>query len=43
VLACYSALGLTIPDVAAGVLVFLIGEILLSRVLFRLHVRDRPY
>lgn len=42
-LACYTALGLTIPDVAAGVLVFLIGEILLSRVLFRLHVRDRPY
>jgi CDP-2,3-bis-(O-geranylgeranyl)-sn-glycerol synthase len=42
-LACYSPLGLSIADVVAGVLIFLIGGILLSRVLFRLRVRDRPY
>jgi hypothetical protein len=34
---------LTVLDVIVGVLVFLIGGLLLSRVLFRLHVRDRPY
>jgi hypothetical protein len=42
-LACYTALDLTYLDVLVGVLVFLIGGLLLSRVLFRLHVRDRPY
>jgi CDP-diglyceride synthetase len=42
-LACYFPLGLTVADVVAGVVVFLIGGLLLSRVLFRLHVRDRPY
>jgi CDP-diglyceride synthetase len=42
-LACYAALDLTLLDVLVGVLVFLIGELLLSRVLFWLHVRDRPY
>jgi hypothetical protein len=30
-------------DIAAGVAIFLIGEILISRVLFRLRLRDRPY
>ena len=40
---CYTALDLTVLDVIVGVLVFLIGGLLLSRVLFRLHVRDRPY
>jgi hypothetical protein len=42
-LACWSALGLNALDVAAGVAIFLIGEILISRVLFRLRLRDRPY
>jgi CDP-2,3-bis-(O-geranylgeranyl)-sn-glycerol synthase len=42
-LACYAALDLTVLDVIVGVLVFLIGGLLLSRLLFRLHVRDRPY
>jgi CDP-2,3-bis-(O-geranylgeranyl)-sn-glycerol synthase len=42
-LACYTALDLSYLDVLVGVLVFLIGGLLLSRVLFRLHVRDRPY
>ena len=42
-LAGYAALDLTLLDVLVGVLVFLIGGLLLSRLLFRLHVRDRPY
>ena len=42
-LACYTALDLTVLDVLVGVLVFLVGGLLLSRLLFRLHVRDRPY
>jgi CDP-diglyceride synthetase len=42
-LACQSALGLNAADIVAGVVIFLIGEILASRALFRLRVRDRPY
>ena len=42
-LACQSLLGLTALDIAAGVAAFFIGELLLSRLLFWLHVRDRPY
>ena len=30
-------------DIAAGVLIFLVGELLMSRLLFRRHLRDRPY
>jgi len=30
-------------DVAAGVVLFFVGELILSRILYRLHVRDRPY
>lgn len=42
-LACWQALGLT-PAIALVVLVvFLVGELLLSKLLFRLNVRDRPY
>jgi CDP-2,3-bis-(O-geranylgeranyl)-sn-glycerol synthase len=36
-------LGLSVFDIAAGVVIFLLGEILISRVLFRLRLRDRPY
>lgn len=42
-LACRSALSLTAIDIGAGVAVFLIGELLLSRLLFQAHIRDRPY
>lgn len=42
-LACREALALTAPDIIAGTVLFFIGEILLSRLLFRLRVRDRPY
>jgi CDP-2,3-bis-(O-geranylgeranyl)-sn-glycerol synthase len=36
-------LGLSIGDVTAIVALFFAGEIVLSRILFRWHVRDRPY
>jgi CDP-diglyceride synthetase len=42
-LACVGGFELTLADVAVGVLVFLVGELLVSRLLFRLHLRDRPY
>ena len=42
-LACIGPLGLTARDIAACVAVFFVGEVLLSRLLFRLHLRDRPY
>jgi CDP-2,3-bis-(O-geranylgeranyl)-sn-glycerol synthase len=43
VLACSQALSLTAVDVAVTVAAFFVGELLLSRLLFLLHVRDRPY
>jgi CDP-2,3-bis-(O-geranylgeranyl)-sn-glycerol synthase len=42
-LACIDRLGLTAPDIAAGAAIFLVGELLLSRLLFRMRLRDRPY
>lgn len=42
-LACIDRFGLTDWDIAAGVLVFLVGELLISRLLFRMHLRDQPY
>ena len=42
-LACRHALLLTALDIIAGTVIFFVGEVVLSRVLFRLHVRDRPY
>ncbi len=42
-LACADTLALTAPDIAAGVVVFFVGEILLSRLLYKVHLRDRPY
>jgi hypothetical protein len=41
--ACIDALGLTTSDIVAGVVIFLVGELLLSRLLFRLNLRDQPY
>ena len=35
--------GLSVADVAVGVVLFFVGEVLLSRVLYRLRLRDRPY
>jgi hypothetical protein len=42
-LACVPALSLTAADVAVGVVAFFIAEVLLSRLFFRLGLRDRPY
>jgi len=42
-LACSQAFSLTALDIIAGTTIFFVGEVVLSRALFRLHVRDRPY
>jgi CDP-2,3-bis-(O-geranylgeranyl)-sn-glycerol synthase len=42
-LACRGALSLSAADIAAGVAIFFIGEVILSRLLYRLRLRDRPY
>ena len=42
-LACRQALALTAVDIIVGTAIFFVGELLLSRVLFNLRVRDRPY
>jgi hypothetical protein len=42
-LACAFFLPLTFFDVAVATLSFFVGELALSRVLFKLHIRDRPY
>jgi CDP-diglyceride synthetase len=42
-LTCRDALSLTIADIALGVGIFFIGELILSRLLFRAHLRDEPY
>src|SRR6202158_552157 len=42
-LACRDALSLTIADIALGVGIFFIGELILSRLLYQVHVRDEPY
>ena len=36
-------IGLTVMDIAAAVAVFFVGEILLSRLLYKWHIRDQPY
>jgi hypothetical protein len=42
-LACRSALSLTVWDIAVTMLAFFFGEILISRLLYKFRVRDRPY
>ncbi len=42
-LACRDALSLTAIDIALGVGLFFAGEVVLSRLLFRVHLRDEPY
>jgi hypothetical protein len=42
-LACRAGLSLTAPDIVFGVGIFLIGEVILSRILYRAHLRDEPY
>jgi len=40
---CQNALSLTWVDIIICVGIFLVGELLISRVLYRLHIRDQPY
>jgi CDP-archaeol synthase len=42
-LACRSILELTVADIAVGVVLFFIGELVLSRLLYRLRLRGHPY
>ena len=35
--------GLSVVDIGAGVVAFFVGEVVVSRVLYRLRLRDRPY
>lgn len=42
-LACRGSLSLTLADIVIGVAAFFAGELLLSRVFYRLRLRDRPY
>jgi hypothetical protein len=42
-LACRGALSLSAADIAARVAVFFVGEVILSRLLYRLRLRERPY
>ena len=42
-LACQYALGLTVADISLTVTVFFVGEIILSRLLYKAHLRDEPY
>ncbi|HEY4987055.1 MAG TPA: CDP-archaeol synthase [Bradyrhizobium sp.] len=42
-LAARTLLSLTAIDIAAGVAIFFVGELVLSRLLFKAHLRDEPY
>jgi hypothetical protein len=42
-LLCREALSLAPADIALAAAVFFIGEIVLSRLLYRVHLRDEPY
>jgi hypothetical protein len=42
-IAIRSTLGLTAFDVISVVIIFFVGEVLLSRLLFNWNIRDRPY
>jgi CDP-2,3-bis-(O-geranylgeranyl)-sn-glycerol synthase len=42
-LACRAALSLDIADIALGVGIFFVGELIFSRLLYQVHLRDEPY
>jgi CDP-archaeol synthase len=42
-LSCRPMLALTVADIAVGVVVFFIGELVLSRLLYKLRVRSQPF
>ncbi len=42
-LGCRDLMSLTIADIGAGVALFFIGDVVLSRLLYAVRLRDRPY
>ena len=42
-LVCMKLLSLNVWDVIAVALAFLVAELVISRLLYKLHIRDRPY
>ncbi len=42
-LACRGALSLSLVDILIGTAIFFVGEVVLSVLLFQVHIRDRPY
>jgi CDP-archaeol synthase len=42
-LACRLLLSLTAADIALGIGIFFVGELALSRLLYKAHLRDEPY
>ena len=42
-LACQTMLSLTFTDIPVCVGIFVVGELIISRLLYRLHVRDQPF
>jgi CDP-diglyceride synthetase len=42
-LACRGALSLSVVDIAMGTAIFFVGEVVLSLLLYKAHIRDRPY
>jgi CDP-diglyceride synthetase len=42
-LACRRALSLTAMETAVAVVTFFIGELLISQILYKFRLRDRPY
>jgi CDP-archaeol synthase len=42
-LACRFLLSLTAADIALGIGIFFVGELALSRLLYKAHLRDEPY
>jgi hypothetical protein len=42
-LACRTALSLNAIDITLAVAIFFAGELVLSRLLYKAHLRDEPY
>jgi len=42
-LACRLPLSLFASDIALGVVIFFVGELVISRLLYKAHLRDEPY
>jgi CDP-2,3-bis-(O-geranylgeranyl)-sn-glycerol synthase len=42
-LACLKLLSLTLLDIIVSVAIFFIGQLLVSRLLYKFHLRERPY